>query len=248
MSVSHAIYLAWSDTRARYKKSVLGPLWLTITNLVGILGLSVVWASLLKQDMPTFVPSLTIGLIIWQLLSGSLNEGATTFIRHAGVLKNFPVPPSLFIMRTLIRQLINFAHNIFIIFGVILYYKLSISVSDILTALFNLLILILNIYWMIFFLAIAGSRYRDIEYLLATLLPLLFFVSPIIFRLDHLPMDINIIWLNPLSYFIEIIRMPLLGIEIPFFIKQFVLIYTLAGSLITYVLYRLNRKKIAFWI
>ena len=77
----NALYLAWIDTRARYKKSVLGPFWLTFGNLIGVLGLSVVWANLLKEDMRTFVPSLTIGLIVWQLVAGTIGEGATTFVR-----------------------------------------------------------------------------------------------------------------------------------------------------------------------
>ena len=73
--LKNAIYLAWNDVKARYRKSVLGPLWQTLGNLIAVVGFSFVWASLLEQDLRTFVPSLAVGLIIWQLVAGAIGEG-----------------------------------------------------------------------------------------------------------------------------------------------------------------------------
>ncbi len=71
MLIQNAIYLAWADTKARYKKSVIGPFWATLANVFGVLGLGLVWGHLLNQDMNTFIPQLTVGLIVWQLIDGA---------------------------------------------------------------------------------------------------------------------------------------------------------------------------------
>jgi ABC-type polysaccharide/polyol phosphate export permease len=62
--LSVALYFAWSDTKARYKRSVLGPFWLVLSTMVGVVGLGVIWSVLLKVDRREFIPSLTIGLIV----------------------------------------------------------------------------------------------------------------------------------------------------------------------------------------
>lgn len=245
--LKNALYLAWSDTRARYKKSILGPLWLTLGNLVGVLGLSVVWGMLLKEDMHNFVPSLTIGLIVWQLVSGAILEGPAVFVRQAGMIRNVAIPAWFFVARALSRQIINFLHNLIIVAGVVWYFKLPMTAVTLL-AVPGLLFVILNLYWLIFSLGMAGARYRDIEYLISSFMPLLFFISPVIFRPDRLPIDMNIIWLNPLSYFIEVVRAPFLG-TVPTSTTYLIMVaILLAGSVLTLLFYRFKGRQIAFWV
>src|SRR4051812_1836918 len=62
------VYMAVGDLRSRYRRSVLGPLWITLGTAAGTVGLGLVWSELLKMDRAVFVPSLTAGLIMWQLL------------------------------------------------------------------------------------------------------------------------------------------------------------------------------------
>ncbi|MCJ9709516.1 hypothetical protein LWS69_10810, partial [Bordetella hinzii] len=52
----NALHLSWVDVRTRYRKSVLGPLWLTLGNTIAIVGFSAVWAQLLRVERAVFVP------------------------------------------------------------------------------------------------------------------------------------------------------------------------------------------------
>lgn len=245
--LKNALYLAWTDTRARYKKSILGPLWLTFGNLIGVLGLSVVWANLLKEEMRTFVPSLTIGMIVWQLVAGTIGEGPTTFIRQASIIRNVSIPNWFFVIRSLSRQLINLLHNLIIVVGVVLYFDFPLS-AGMWLAIPGIMLVFANLYWMTYLLGMLGARFRDIEYLVNALLPLLFFISPVIFRPDRLPVDMKIVWLNPLSYFIEVVRAPFLG-TIPDIKSYFVMFSALlAGSLLTGLLVKLKGRQLAFWV
>ena len=67
---------------------------------------------------------------------------------------------------------------------------------------------------------------------------MLFFISPVIYRADRLPMGLNLVWLNPLSYFIEAIRTPLLN-NLPHANTYPVLLGMLTiGSLVTWAYHR----------
>jgi ABC-type polysaccharide/polyol phosphate export permease len=243
----NALYLAWSDTRARYNKSILGPFWLTFGNLIGVLGLSLVWGTLLKEDMTSFVPSLTIGMIVWQLVAGSIGDGPTIFVRQANMIRNVAIPFWFFALRTLCRQLINLIHNLVIVIGVIWYFDIPLNILSLLSLL-GLILVSLNLFWMMYLLGMLGARFRDIEFLVSAMLPLLFFISPVIFRPDRLPPDLQLIWLNPLSYFIEVVRAPFLN-QLPSSNSYFVMVGMLiVGALFTNILHRIKGKQIVFWI
>ncbi|MEY4769237.1 MAG: hypothetical protein RL637_1876 [Pseudomonadota bacterium] len=243
----NAIYLSWNDTRARYKKSVLGPLWMTLGNLIGIVGLGWVWGHLLHEQLASFIPSLTIGMVIWQFISGTLNEAPTTFIRQAIIIRNVVMPVSFFVIRAFSRQLINLAHNLLIILGVMIYFGLPFNANT-LWVIPGLILVILNLFWITWVLGFIGARFRDIEYTIQALLPLLFFISPVIFRIDRLPIDIKIINYNPFAHFIEIVRQPLLGTSVNFIHYQWLLILLLFGVLTGILIQKLYRRYLAFWV
>lgn len=247
MLIGNAIYLAWADTKARYKRSVLGPLWLTMGNLVGVLGLSVVWGSLLHEDKSSFVPTVSLGLILWQFISGCINDGPTVFTRHANIIKNVSMPQSFFVLRVLFRQIINLAHNLIIIVGVALYYDIPLG-SNVIYASFGLVLVLINLYWIMNFLGLSGARFKDVEFFIAAIIPLLFFLSPVIFRTDQLPIDLSIIWLNPLSYFIDIVRGPFLGKSPPMSNYLIVIGFFVIGSSVTWYIDRTNGKNLPFWV
>lgn len=245
--LQNALYLAWCDTKARYKKSVLGPLWPMLTNLLGVLGLSLVWAGLMQQDMNTFVPQLAVGLITWQLISGVLSDAPGTFSRQAAMIKNVAIPAWFFVCRQLARHLINLMHNALIVVGVMLYFRLEVNAQ---TLMFvpGLVLVVLNLYWIMHFFALAGARFRDIEYLVQGVVPMLFFLSPVIYRADRLPPGLNIVWLNPLSYMIEAVRSPLLGSTLHPSTYLVLLGMLLVGSLLTWWYQSAKGKNLAFWV
>lgn len=245
--LENAIYLAWSDVKARYRKSVLGPFWQTLGNLIAVIGFSVVWSSLLEQDMETFVPSLAIGLIIWQLVAGAIGEGANTFTNESQIIRNVAMPLWFFVVRAISRQAINFIHNLILIVGVILYYKIPISQS-IWFSFIGILLVTANLLWIMFVLGVLGARFKDIEYAINSVLPILFFVSPVLFRPNQLSIKMKIIWMNPLSYFIEAVRAPILGDEIPVDSYLILIGMLVLGSILSYWLYHTRARRVAFWV
>ncbi len=246
--LKNAIYLAWNDVKARYRKSVLGPMWQTLGNLIAVVGFSVVWSTLLEQDLRTFVPSLAIGFIVWQLVAGAISESANTFSNESQIIRNVAMPLWFFVVRALARQVINFLHNIVLIIGVVLYYKISVNQADVWISFLGVILTITNLAWIMFVFGILGARFKDIEYTINSVLPILFFVSPVLFRPDRLTVNLEIIWMNPLSHFIEAVRAPILGDSVStnsYLILVGMLIF---GSILSYWLYNTRARRVAFWV
>lgn len=240
-------FMALSDVRSRYKRSVLGPLWITLGTAVGSVGLGLLWSELLKVDAKSFVPTLTAGLIIWQLVSGVLTESCGLYGRQASIIRNMSLPLSIHPMQLLCKHLINFAHNIpvFIVLAIVLGVSVNVNTLFLIPA---LLLVGLNLLWICLLLSVLGARFRDLEHIVAMVIPLLMFVSPVFYRPNYLPISQKIIWMNPLSYFIEIIRDPLMGVAPPMFVIQGNLLMLAVGWVGAVWLFNKKHDRIAFWI
>jgi ABC-type polysaccharide/polyol phosphate export permease len=206
-----ALYFAWSDTKARYRRSVLGPFWLVLSTLVGVVGLGVIWSVLLKVEKAEFIPSLTIGLVVWQMISGCIAESPSVFYRQAAQIKDINLPSFFLSLRLILRQLINLGHNIFVFVVVVMIYPEHASLIALL-GIPGVLLLILNLLWVVQILGYIGARFRDLEPLIVAFLPILFFLSPVVYRASQLGPLQSTMAFNPLSYWIGLVRDPLLGV------------------------------------
>lgn len=246
-SLKLALFYAWSDTKARYRRSVLGPYWLVIGTSVGVAGLGFLWGALLKVDKAVFIPSLTVGLVVWQLLAGCITESPMTFTRNASIIRNLRTPYLIFPLQLLLRHLINFAHNMIVVVAVLLIFPPQISFAQLLL-LPGMLIVIANLLWLVVLVGMIGARFRDVEQIIAALMPVLFFLSPVIYRPDQLGVQEHFAWLNPLSYMISLLRDPMLGIVPPFFVYLVSIVMLCVGSAATLWLWIHRQSRIVYWI
>jgi lipopolysaccharide transport system permease protein len=241
------VFMALGDLRARYRRSVLGPLWMTLGTAAGTLGLGLVWSELLKMDRARFVPSLTAGLIMWQLLSGCISEGTTTYWRQTAVIRNVNVPLSMPPIQMVIKHLINFLHNLPVFVVVMLIFHVPLTRYSWLV-LPCVLLLAANLLWITLLLSMLGARFRDLEYVVGAAMPVLMFLSPVFYRPNYLPFNGQFLWLNPFSHLIELIRYPLLGTAPPAFVVLTNILICIGGWLVTLWLFNAKRDRIAYWL
>lgn len=208
--VGIAWYFAWGDTKARYRRSVLGPLWLVFSTFIGVGGLGLVWSSLMKIDKATFIPPLAIGLVMWSMISGCVTGGSTVFIRRASIIKNIKTPSVRLSLELLFQQIINLAHNLITIVVILLLFPQPLSTATLLVIPAFILVSI-NLWWVIQLLGFLGARFRDLDPLVQAVMPILFFVSPVLYRSHELGEVAFLMAFNPLAYWLDIIRAPLQG-------------------------------------
>lgn len=244
---SMSLFFAWGDTVARYRRSVLGPLWLVLGTALGTLGLGVVWGRLLDLDLQVFVPSLVTGLVVWQLIAGSIIEASHTFTKNSRLIRNVKTPYLVFPIQVLLRQLINFFHNFFVVIVVLMIFPPTLNWSVFLLVP-NFFLVALNLLWMILVLSIFAARYRDVDQLIAAAMPILFFLSPVIYQPYQLGVKTAWVWINPFSHLISLVRYPLQGMVTPMFIYLTAAILLLIGWMFSLLLLNKKYSRIAFWV
>lgn len=244
-----ALYIAWGDLKARYKRSILGPLWMILSTAIGVAGLGVVWGNLLHLNMEEFIPSLTLGLATWQLISNSVTDGVTIFTKNSVYIKNTPLPYCFYPMLHIMKTIINFIHYFIVVIAVLIIYPKTLSLKAFII-IPNLIILTSNLFWISILLGLAGARFRDVEPLVQSMMPIIFFLSPIIYRPTSKTLsDMDMITLfNPFSYFISLLREPMLGIIPDRRIYAFTILTLISGCFFTYIITSRTYKKISFWI
>ena len=81
------LHLGWQDIKQRYRRSVLGPFWITIATGTTAVAMGGLYSVLFKLELSEHLPYVTLGLIIWNLINASILEGAEVFIANEGLIK-----------------------------------------------------------------------------------------------------------------------------------------------------------------
>jgi ABC-type polysaccharide/polyol phosphate export permease len=239
---------AWLDIICQYRRSKIGPLWETINVLVMTLGITAVSSAVIGGTVADLIGYVGLGIITWSVISSTIIEGASTFVRNASYITGTNLSIDLYVGRTVFKTFIVFCHH-FILYALALVTGfVSLSWTSPL-ALVGLLLLIVNSYWMVTFLAFVCARYRDVELIIRNLLQLAFFITPVFWDYHRIVGDRQfIVDYNVLFYFIEIVRGPLLGELPPLWYYLVVVAVTLVGYSLALLVYRQMRRQLAFYV
>ncbi len=239
---------AWLDTVCQYRRSKLGPLWETVNVLVMVVGMTVVSSAVIGGTTTELAPYIGLGIIIWTALTAIITEGTTTFIRNSTSITSANFSIDLYVGRTLFKAMINFGHHaVLYVLGLLVLPMYFGWIS--LLGLLGLLLLFVNGYWVVVFFAFLTARFRDIEMIVRNLLQLAFFVTPVFWDYRRVAGDRQfIVDYNILYYYIEIIRAPLLGEIPPLRHYVAVLVTTVVGYALAYLVYRRMRRQLAFYV
>jgi ABC-type polysaccharide/polyol phosphate export permease len=239
--------VGWNDIRQRYRRSVLGPLWITLSMGVLIGSLGVIYSQVFHTDIKTYLPFLCLGFVIWGFISTSATECCTAFLESEAIIKQIKLPFSVYILRVVWRNFIVFLHTIIIFIPVALIFGEKPS-AVMLLALPGLLLVYLNVLWLGLVLVILGTRFRDVSLIVGNLLQFAFFGTPILWPASTLGDHPIVAEANPLYHLIEIVRAPLLG-EAPSWISWCVSLGSIiVGSLAAMALFRRASRRIAYWL
>jgi ABC-2 type transport system permease protein len=242
-------YLGWQDIKQRYRRSVLGPLWISISMGVIATAMGILYGALFGEPIQTFLPYVATGLLIWNFVNGCILEGSEVFIANEGLIRFLPAPISLHVYRLLWRQTLFFLHNLVIWLLLIVIFPQPLSAS-VLLAVPAFLLLIVNGMWVALLAGIVATRFRDIPPIIASLTQLLFFMTPIVWSYERLksnPLSAYI-ELNPVMHFVEVLRQPLLGQPIVWRHWAVVGVITVVGCAVALLCLRNYRSRVAYWV
>lgn len=239
--------LGWHDIRKRYRRSILGPFWLTLSMAVLVASLGLIYGTLFGLELDGYLPFLAVGLATWAFVSSVFSEGCTAFIDLEPLIKNVRIPMSVHILRALWRNLIIYAHNAVIFIAVALVFGVWPGATGML-ALPGLVLMVANAAWIMLLLGLVCTRFRDVPPIVASLVQLLFFVTPVMWKPELLGGRRYLIAFNPFHHLLEIIRAPLLGVAPGWESWVAAGLFAVAGWAVTFTCFARFRKRIAYWL
>lgn len=247
MRLPLAAWLALDDVHGKYRRTVLGPLWITLGQAAIICGFAVVFSGVFRADPLTYLLYLSAGLPVWVLISQYFTDMPATFVNARGIIESYELPWLVQIWRRAFGYLLVFLHHIAILFVAMVVLQVPPTIN-MLYAIPGLLILTLAGVGFGMIVAVLGARFRDVQHALGMASGFLMLFTPVLWRDDQLVTNTWAYLFNPIYYFIRLVRDPLLQQMPPVEIWIGTSIGAVALFVIGFVTFWLSRRNLYHWI
>jgi ABC-type polysaccharide/polyol phosphate export permease len=201
--------LITTELKLRYRESVLGFLWTIINPLFFLLILVVVFAAIMKIQIPHYAIFLLTGLTSWSMLQQTVVMATTAIWANQGILKKIRLPKIIFPLANVLARYVDHLILTLILLVVMAFTGMPVTWSLLfippLIAAHFIFSLGLSLMASVIYIKI-----KDIQHIIAILFQALFYITPIIYSPAQLPPGLRplFIW-NPLYYFIQCFRFPI---------------------------------------
>jgi lipopolysaccharide transport system permease protein len=240
--------LGWLDIRLRYRGSMLGPFWLTISTGVMVTALGLLYSTLFNINVRDYLPFLALSQVLWGFLAAIVSEGCSIFTDAEGVIRSVRMPFFVFSMRALIRNSIALGHNILVIVVVFAIFSMWPGM-DALMAIPGLMIWVVDALALTLMLGAFCARFRDIQPIVNSVMQIAFFMTPVIWKPDQLgPDSASKLAFNPFFDLLEVVRGPILGTDIAVTTWVGALGYSALLCALCWAFFVRARGRVTFWI
>ena len=239
--------LGWEQTVSRFRRTILGPFWLSVNLLVVAFALSFLFGGLTGTGSRAVFVSMITGLLAWSLIGGPIGESANVFIGSGGVMQSQKLPLSFHIYLLTYRAFINFVAQVLSVWAVFLLFRVGTIPAW--PIVFTLPLVLANVFLISLILAVPATRFRDVNQLVGFVIQIAFFITPVFWSPQQMnPKYRFLLEYNPLAHLLELIRQPMLG-RLPAAVHYgwaIMSIFVLGGVAVS--LLALYRKRVVFWL
>ncbi len=237
------------DLRTRYRGSILGLGWSLLQPLAMTVILCAAFHRIFHVDINYFGPFLMTGLALWNFVLNTTLTGCQCFRRAESYIRQYPAPLAIYPLRTVLG--LGFHLLLALSVAVVLAATLhGLSHPLALLSLAPALALILALGWSVALLAaLLNVHFPDTSHLAEVGFQGLFYLTPVMYPPELLAGHSRLAELmsyNPLYYFLELLREPILNGHLPpgGAILRATLTVAIVATVATVLLYRLERRVI----
>jgi lipopolysaccharide transport system permease protein len=239
--------LARTDIVHRYRGSVLGPLWLTLSTGIMVLALGLLYSQLLGIPLAGYLPYLAISLILWATIQQVVGDACGALTGAEGIIRQMPLPYSVHALRVVLRNLLVTAHNLPIIIIVFAIFGIYPG-AEVLLALPGLALLSINAFAASMLLGMLCARFRDIAPIVGSVMQLAFFLTPVLWKPELLRESAWLMVFNPFFAVMETLRGPLMEGGGSWGAWTMAIVYTLINCGVSFAFFVRFRGRVAFWV
>ena len=241
--------LGWLDTKRRYSRTVLGPFWGAVSLGIFVAALGSIGVGLWNEPASSYVPFLAAGLVVWVMIQSIVSESCGLFISANNLFRQMRLDYSILAYALVWRNLIAFAHTVLVYLLAAAIFAPSNLGWNLLLVPVGLVLVSINAVWISLFLGMACLRYRDLQQLVANIVQIGIFVTPIFWPPTVLESTHRVVFvtLNPLFHAIQVVRLPLLN-DVPT-VENYGAMLAMAacGWVVTSIVFSRFRRFIPFW-
>lgn len=245
------LMLAYQDIKLRYRRSIIGPFWLTLSMAITVYSMGYLYSHLFHgMTLGKYYPFLVAGMLAWSLISAIIIDVTDGLNLSESYIKQIKLPYSLYIHRIAARNMLIFLHNLLVLVPILVIFHEYAQINfHTLLLIPGLLIVYINGFLYGLVLIMVASRYKDISQIIKSLVQVVFFITPVMWGPEMLgPNKRYLVDLNPFYAFIEVIRAPLIG-SVPTANNLLaVAIMTVIGCLISAYIFTRYRARIVYWL
>ena len=241
-------WLGVYDVRLQNRRSFFGMWWPTLANAAFVFGVGYMFSALMGQDLQTFLPHLALGYIVWQVIGAGVSHAGQVFTGAERVLLEAVLPINTIVLRSLTRVAFQLSLTLTVPAVVFFYIGQAPAVTSPL-AILGILANFLILHGTILFLGLLCARFRDLGFLIDSVMRLVFFLTPVLWMPSQASFARSVMLdLNPFYYMIEVVRAPILG-EVPsLFVYLVVLLMIFASNAVGILTYSIFRKRLVYWL
>ena len=194
------------EIRGRYKNSILGIMWSFLNPLLQLAVYSIIFGALLAGGDKTYHIYICVALIPWTYFTTAITQSAFTVIGNADIIKKVYFPREILPISVVTSGAVNFVISTIIIPAFVIFSGIGLSWYLVFYPLILLIqfILLLGIS---FIVSSVTVYFRDLEHIIGVILMAAFYATPIVYKLEQLPANLQIIMqLNPMTHLINAYR------------------------------------------
>ena len=198
--------MAIKQLKTKYSSSILGIFWAIINPLLIMSAITFVFTIVFKTGISNFPLFALAGIFPWMFFSNALSEATHSILNQQNILRQFNLPREILPLSSILSNFLNFLIGWLIIYPLFLFFNPKIiSLLPLL-----IIVLLLNLFFVSglgFVVSVLNVFFRDIGQLLGVLLMFWFWITPVFYSVDMVPIRFRWICnLNPMTPYVVYYR------------------------------------------
>lgn len=239
--------LAWNIIKMQYRRTVIGPFWITLQQTIFIIVLGYIFAGIQKEKFSPFFLYFATGYTIWLLISSFVTTAGNTFMGINGLPNMTQVALSNHIYLQFASQMMLFAHKVVPLI-VILSLSHNIIAVNIPLLICGFCLLLVFGFWISALLGCLSLRFQDLKPAIASAMQVMFFLTPIMFEQSRIPGGEALSNFNPFFHIIVVVRGNIINENVTSINYIAAIVINIIGICFTLWVLRWSRPKLAFWV